>query len=121
MLGALSAPLGKFSPLLGQVFPGTAVSPIPTAPLCWAFCLPPGERVGPAGFCAQGLGVSWSEPVLQLWSPSGQPGCSSGFPLIPSFRLVGLSIWATDQGAHPPEVSGVGAQTSDWGARPPGV
>ena len=31
-----------------------------------------------------------------------------------------LGSWAADQGAHPPGVSGVGAQAADWGAHLPG-
>ena len=59
MLGTLSAPSGL---LLSQVFPGTVVSPSPAAPLCWAFCLPPREPVGPVGLWAQGLGGRCSVP-----------------------------------------------------------
>ena len=73
MLGALGAAMGWFSPLLGRVFPGNAVSPTPAAPLCWVFCLPPREPVGPAGLCAQGLGRSCSEPVLLGVVALGQP------------------------------------------------
>ena len=43
MLGALCAAMWQFSPLLGGVFPGNAVSPSRAAPLCWVFCLPPRE------------------------------------------------------------------------------
>ena len=87
MLGALGA---AFSPLLGRVFPGNAVSPSPASALCWGFCLPPRETVGPAGFCAHGLGRSFSELVLLGVVASRQP--------------------ATHQVVFPPEVSGVGAQ-----------
>ena len=74
MLEALGAAMGQFSPLLGGVFPGNAVSPSPAAPLCWAFCLPPREPVGLAGLCAQGIGRSCSELVLLGVVARMQPG-----------------------------------------------
>ena len=90
MLGALGAPSGYFSPLLGQVFPGTTVSPSPAAPLCWAFCLPPREQVGPAGLYVQGLGGSCSEAVLQLWSTAGSQAVDLVVWMIPGFGPVRL-------------------------------
>ena len=60
MLGALGAAMGQFSPLLGRVFPGHAVSPSSVAPLFWVFCLSPIEPVG----SEQWLGRSCSEAVL---------------------------------------------------------
>ena len=41
-------------------------------------------------------------------------------PLGPFFGLVHLGSWAADQGALPPRVSVVGAQSSDFGASQPG-
>ena len=75
MLGAFGAAMGQFSPLLGRVFPGNAVSPSPAAPLCWVFCLPPREPVGPVEFYVQGLCRSFSEPVLLAVVTCRQPGC----------------------------------------------
>ena len=121
MLGALFAAMGWFSPLLGLVFPGNEVSPSPAAPLCWAFCLPPRESVGPAGLFSQGLCRSFLEPVLLSVVACRQPGLCSG--CVGDLHLgLGLAadspLWvcawgqpATDPVALPPEVSGVGAQT----------
>ena len=67
---------------LGQVFPDDAVSPSPAAPLCWAFCLPPREPVGPVGLCVQGLGRSCSELVLLGVVARRQPGRSSAADLL---------------------------------------
>ena len=78
MLGALSVPSVYFSPLLSQTFSRIAVSPSPAAPLCWAFCSPPREQVGPTGFCAQGLGGRCSVPGASGMVASGQPCCWSG-------------------------------------------
>ena len=94
MLGALGAPSGQFSPLLSQVFPGTAVSPSLAAPLCWVFCLPPRERVGPAGLCAQGLGGRCSVP-----GASGVVTCWAARPLIGVCTYRGsLGLWAQAAG-----------------------
>ena len=40
--------------------------------------------------------------------------------MIPGFMPVLLGSWTADQGAYPPEVSGVGTQASDWGTHPSG-
>ena len=53
---------------------GTAVSPSPAAALCWAFCLPPGEQVGPAGLCLQGLSARSSVPSASGVIARVQPG-----------------------------------------------
>ena len=83
--------MGWFSPLLGRVFPGNAVCPSPAAPLCWVFCLPPREPVGPAEFCAQGLCRGFSEPVLLCVVACWQPGCWSG--CVADLRLgLGLAV-----------------------------
>ena len=110
-LGTLSAPSG-YSPLLSRVFLGTAVSPSPAAPLCWAVCLPPREQIGHEGLCVQGLGGRCSVPALGVVTPQ-QPGHWSGWAPIPSFEPVGPSSPAADQSVHPPVVSGVGAQAAD--------
>ena len=132
MLGALGAAMGWFSPLLGQVFPGNAVSPSPAAPLCWVYCLCPREPVGPAGLCAQGLGRSCrcgpSQAARLLISQCAALGLSRARPADPA--ALGLSrvalgsavlgLWvgqlASAPGAHPPEVSGVGPQSANLGA-----
>ena len=92
MLGALGAAMGYFSPLLCRVFPGNAVSPSPAAPLCWAFCLPPREPVGPAELCAQGLRMSFSEPVLLAVVACRQPGRLLG--CVADLRCFGLGLVA---------------------------
>ena len=112
MLGALGAAKGWFSPLLGQIFPGNAVSPSPAALLCWAFCLPPREPIGPAGLCAQGLGWScrcgcW-QAARPLISPSAALGLSCTWPAIPAALGLWVGQLASAPGVHPPEVSGVG-------------
>ena len=144
MLGALGAAMGWFSPLLGRVFPGNAVSPNPAAPLCWVFCLCPREPVGPAGLYAQGLGRSCtcdpSQAARPLISQSTALGLSLGGPSDPaaldlilegpagaalglSRRALGsaaLGLWvghlASAPSVHPPEVSGVGPQSANLGA-----
>ena len=130
MLRALSAAMGWFSLLLGLIFPGNAVSPSPAAPLCWVFCLPPREPVGSAGLCAQGLGRSCRCCVGPKLRGAGGAalGLSGAQPTFPAAlglsrvavgsAALGLLVGqlASAPGAHPPEVSGVGAQSANLGA-----
>ena len=97
MLGTLSAPSGL---LLSQVFPGTVVSPSPAAPLCWAFCLPPREPVGPAEFCAQGLGRSFqNQCFFWLWSPAGSQAIDR---VVFALQLVADPLlWVCAWGSQP--------------------
>ena len=63
---------GVVQPPTGSSLSGNAFSPSPSAPLCWAFCLPPREPVGPAEFCVQGLRRSFqNQCFFWLWSPAG--------------------------------------------------
>ena len=101
---------------LGVVQPPTAgslsrdwVSPCPVAPLCWAFCLPPREWLGPAGFCAQGLGGSCSVPGGSGVVTCRQPGHRSVARLISDFEPVHWGQPSADPGVHPLTVSGVGS------------
>ena len=117
MLGALGAALGAFSPLLGQVVLGYAVSPSPAAPFCWVFCLSPREPVGPEGLCAQALSKSCRCHPSQAARPliSGYAALGLSHAVLGSAVLV---LWvgqlASAPDAHPPEVSGVGALPGFW-------
>ena len=108
MLGALGAPSGSFSPLLGHVFPGSAVSPSLAALLYWVYYFPPREPVGPAGLCEQELAGRCLVPGPSGVLAQGQPGCLSCCARIPVFGPVCPVSPVTDLGAHPPKVSGVG-------------
>ena len=89
---------GSTAPYWVKSFWGLPSPGSPTAPFCWVFCLPPRERVGPAGLCAQRLGGKCSVP-----------GAS------------GVGPQAADRGAHPlrtsgmhsPGAVGVGAQEAE--------
>ena len=134
MLGALGTAMGQFSPLLGRFFPGYAVSPSPAAPLCWAFCLPPREPVGPSEFCAQGQVGVFQNWCFWVCSSAGSPavdwvvwpisGLGLGWLPILSFGCVHGGQPATDLVAHPPRrflSVRPGSQAAYQGACPPGV
>ena len=87
---------------MGRVFLGHAVSPSPAAPLCWAFCLPPREPVGPSELCAQELSRSFqNQCFFCLWSPAGSQavdGVVFGLQLVAD-PLLWVHAWgqpATD-------------------------
>ena len=125
----------EFSPLLGQVFPGNAVSPSPASPLYCVFCLPPREPVVPAGLCEQGLGRScWCGPsqaarmlisrsaalgLGRMWlagrssGPESWPADPGALGLSPIPPVAPLGLWvgqlASAPVVHPREVSGIGS------------
>ena len=72
------------------------------------------------GLCVQGLGGRCSVPgasgMVALRQPSPCLGCAQ----TQGFGPVRRCGHVADQIAHPPEVSGVGAQDADLGAHQPG-
>ena len=136
--------MGYFSPLLGRVFLGHAVSPSPASPLYCVFCLPPREPVGPAGLCEQGLGRScWCGPsqaarmlisrsaalgLGRMWlaghssGPESWPADPGALGLSPIPPVAPLGLWVGQLASAPgfrcgcpAPVSGVGPQSANLG------
>ena len=111
---------GCLAPYWVKSFLGSAVSRSPAAPLCWVFCLPPREPVGPAGLCAQGLGGNCSELVLQTWLPRGSQAVDQGTPGVSVVGAQSADLgwanvasgvcWGCLSSVHSPGAEGVGTQ-----------